>query len=169
MDVEFWHMVGRLGVACLLGGLLGIERDVTGHVAGLRTHMLLSLGSAMFALVSVSSFGEFIASDASTVQVDPSRIASYVAAGVGFIGGGAILKHGGNVTGLTTATSLWVAAAIGVACGLGMWQPALIASGFALLSLAILHPISRALARRDGDEGRNGDSSAGHDQVGPPR
>jgi putative Mg2+ transporter-C (MgtC) family protein len=148
MDVGFWQMAGRLGLACLLGGLLGLERDVKGHEAGLRTHMLLALGSAMFALVSVASFGDFIDSDASTVQVDPSRIASYVAAGVGFIGGGAILKHGGNVTGLTTAASLWVAAAIGVACGLGLWPAALIAAGFALASLAILHPISRALERR---------------------
>jgi putative Mg2+ transporter-C (MgtC) family protein len=129
VDVGLWQMAGRLGLACLLGGLLGLERDVKGHEAGLRTHMLLSLGSAMFALVSVASFGDFIDADASTVQVDPSRIASYVAAGVGFIGGGAILKHGGNVTGLTTAASLWVAAAIGVATGLGMWPAALLGAG----------------------------------------
>lgn len=147
MDVDFWQMAGRLALACLLGGLLGIERDLKGHEAGLRTHMLLSLGAALFSLVSVGAFGEFIESDTSTVQVDPSRIASYVAAGVGFIGAGAIVKHRGNVTGLTTAGSLWVAAAIGVGTGLGMWQASLIAAGLALLSLAILHPISRWIER----------------------
>lgn len=153
MDLDIWHMGARLALACLLGGLLGIERDVKGHEAGLRTHMLLSLGSAMFALVSVAAFDEFIDSGSRTVQVDPSRIASYVAAGVGFIGGGAIVKHSGSVTGLTTAASLWVAAAIGVACGLGMWRASLIATGLALLSLAVLHPVSRAIdrfARRTG-------------------
>jgi putative Mg2+ transporter-C (MgtC) family protein len=147
VDVDLWHMAGRLALACLLGGLLGVERDLKGHEAGLRTHMLLSLGAALFALVSVGAFGEFIDSGASTVQVDPSRIASYVAAGVGFIGGGAIVKHSGNVTGLTTAASLWVAAAIGVATGLGMWKASLVAAGLALLSLAILHPISRGIER----------------------
>lgn len=150
MDVGLWHMAGRLGLACLLGGMLGIERDLKGHEAGLRTHMLLSLGAGLFALVSVASFDDFIDADDPNIQVDPSRIASYVAAGVGFIGGGTIVKHRGEVTGLTTATSLWVAAAIGVACGLGLWQPALIVAALALGSLAVLHPISRALDRRSG-------------------
>lgn len=147
MDVDLWHMAGRLALACLLGGLLGIERDLKGHEAGLRTHMLLSLGAALFAVVSVGAFDEFIDSGVSTVQVDPSRIASYVAAGVGFIGAGAIVKYRGSVTGLTTAASLWVAAAIGVSTGLGMWKASLIAAGLALLSLAILHPISQGLER----------------------
>lgn len=148
MDVSEWETVARLGVACVLGGALGIEREVQGHAAGLRTHMLLSLGAAVFALVSVTGFDAFIAGSQSNVRVDPGRIASYVAAGVGFIGGGAILKRDDHVRGLTTAASLWVAAAIGVACGLGLWLIPLVAAGFALVSLAILRPFSRWFDRR---------------------
>ena len=110
--------------------------------------MLLSLGAAVFALASVTGFDVFIEGSSSNVRVDPGRIASYVAAGVGFIGGGAILKRGDRVSGLTTAASLWVAAAIGVACGLGLWIAPLIAAGFALISLALLRPISKWLDDR---------------------
>ena len=148
MDVAEWEVVVRLGVACLLGGLLGVEREATGQEAGLRTHMLLSLGAAVFSLASVTGFDAFIESGPSNVSVDPGRIASYVAAGVGFIGGGAILKRDDHVRGLTTAASLWCVAAIGVACGLGLWLVPLVASGFALVSLAILRPISAWLAGR---------------------
>ena len=154
MDVADWEIVARLGVACLLGGLLGIEREATGQEAGLRTHMLLSLGAAVFALASVTGFDSFIESGPSNVRVDPGRIASYVAAGVGFIGGGAILKRDDHVRGLTTAASLWCAAGIGVACGLGLWLVPAVASGFALVSLAILRPISKWLASRSkGEQG----------------
>ncbi|WP_420452851.1 MgtC/SapB family protein [Ilumatobacter sp.] len=151
MDVDVWQIGIRLVLACLLGGLIGVERDLSGHEAGLRTHMLLALGSALFALLWVAAFVPFVESGGSAVQVDPSRIASYVAAGVGFLGAGAIVKERGDVTGLTTAASLWVAAAVGVACGLGMWAAALIAVALAIASLAVLHPVSRAidhLARR---------------------
>lgn len=153
VDVAEWEIVARLGVACLLGGLLGVEREAKGSEAGLRTHMLLSLGAAVFALASVTGFDSFIESGPSNVRVDPGRIASYVAAGVGFIGGGAILKRDDHVRGLTTAASLWCAAAIGVACGLGLWVIPVVACGFALVSLAILRPISAWLAGRlkDGD------------------
>jgi len=152
VDVAEWEIVTRLGVACLLGGLLGVEREATGQEAGLRTHMLLSLGAAVFALASVTGFDSFIESGPSNVRVDPGRIASYVAAGVGFIGGGAILKRDDHVRGLTTAASLWCAAGIGVASGLGLWLVPLVASGFALVSLAILRPISRWLASRSNGE-----------------
>jgi putative Mg2+ transporter-C (MgtC) family protein len=143
VDVAEWEIAVRLGVACLLGGLLGIERETHGREAGLRTHMLLSLGAAVFALASVTGFDSFLGGEPSNASVDPGRIASYVAAGVGFIGGGAILKQDGHVRGLTTAASLWVAAAIGVACGLGLWLIPVIAVGFALVSLALLRPLSR--------------------------
>ncbi|MEJ7799445.1 MAG: MgtC/SapB family protein, partial [Ilumatobacter sp.] len=98
MDLDIWHVAARLALACLLGGVIGIERDVKGHEAGLRTHMLLSLARRCSRSCPWPAFDEFIESDARTVQVDPSRIASYVAAGVGFIGGGAIVKHRGDVT-----------------------------------------------------------------------
>lgn len=148
MDVAEWEVAVRLGLACVLGGLLGIERETQGREAGLRTHMLLSLGAAVFALASVTGFNAFVEGDSSNIRVDPGRIASYVAAGVGFIGGGAILKRDDRVRGLTTAASLWVAAAIGVTCGLGLWLVPLVAVGFALVSLAVLRPLSQWLDRR---------------------
>lgn len=148
MDISQWEVIARLGVAALLGGVLGIERETQGREAGLRTHMMLSLGAALFTVASVTGFDSFIGSTSSTVRVDPGRIASYVAAGVGFIGGGAILKRGDGVHGLTTAASLWVAAAIGVACGLGLWVAPLVATAFAVLSLAALRPASRWLEGR---------------------
>ncbi|MAT04957.1 MAG: magnesium transporter MgtC [Acidimicrobiaceae bacterium] len=149
MNPPEWELAVRLGVAAVLGGLLGLQREHHGRSAGLRTHMLLSLGAALFALVSVTGFDDFIVDDRSStnVVVDPGRIASYVAAGVGFIGGGTILKRerDGRVQGLTTAASLWVAAAIGVACGLGLWIAPAIATAIALISLAILQPISKRI------------------------
>ena len=151
MNVPEWEIALRLGAAAMLGGLLGVQREAHGRDAGLRTHMLLALGAALFAVVSTTGFDDFIVADRSStnVVVDPGRIASYVAAGVGFIGGGTILKReqAGEVKGLTTAASLWVAAAIGVACGLGLWVAPAIAAGVALLSLAVLHPISKAIGR----------------------
>jgi putative Mg2+ transporter-C (MgtC) family protein len=113
--------------------------------------MLLSLGAAVFAVASVTGFDSFISGPSSNVRVDPGRIASYVAAGVGFIGGGAILKRDDHITGLTTAASLWVAAAIGVACGIGLWVAPLVAAGFALLSLVVFRPLSRLLERAGRD------------------
>ncbi|MEZ5295182.1 MAG: MgtC/SapB family protein [Ilumatobacteraceae bacterium] len=151
MNVPEWEIALRLGAAAVLGGLLGVQREAHGRDAGLRTHVLLALGAALFAVVSTTGFDDFIVADRSStnVVVDPGRIASYVAAGVGFIGGGTILKReqAGEVKGLTTAASLWVAAAIGVACGLGLWVAPAIAAGVALLSLAVLHPISKAIGR----------------------
>lgn len=149
MNVAEWEVALRLGAAAVLGGILGLQRESHGRAAGLRTHMLLALGASLFAVVSTTGFDDFIVGDRSStnVVVDPGRIASYVAAGVGFLGGGTILKREkqGDVKGLTTAASLWVAAAVGVACGLGLWVAPAIASAIALLSLAVLRPLSRAI------------------------
>lgn len=148
-DVDGWTALFRLLLAAGCGGLVGIEREADGQDAGLRTHMLLALGAAMFGLVSVGGFNDYVRATASTnVQVDVTRVASYVAAGVGFIGGGAILKHRTGVSGLTTAASLWVAAAVGVACGVGMWIAPLVAVGITLVALVVLKPASRWLAGR---------------------
>lgn len=139
----------RLGVGALFGGVVGFERELDGHDAGLRTHLLLALGAALFGVLSVGAFGPFITSRNADVSFDPSRIASYVAAGVGFLGGGVILKHGDHVRGLTTAASLWTAAAIGLASGLGFWAAAAMATGIACVVLFSRFPV-RWLARRLG-------------------
>jgi putative Mg2+ transporter-C (MgtC) family protein len=145
----------RLLLAALLGAAIGVERELSGQDAGLRTHLMLALGAGLFGLISVGAWDDFFATtNATNYRVDVTRVASYVAAGIGFIGGGTIIKQAGGVRGLTTAASLWVAAAVGLACGVGFWIPAAIASGAALVSLVALRPL-RSLVRRVG-EGRSG-------------
>jgi putative Mg2+ transporter-C (MgtC) family protein len=142
-DLGVWEIVLRLGVGALLGGAVGLEREYAGQDAGFRTHLLLSVGAALFGVISVGAFDDFITDGGSNnVTVDVSRIASYVAPGVGFIGGGAILKHRGTVRGITTATSLWTAAAVGLASGVGFWIAAAVATTIALVALAVLKPLS---------------------------
>ena len=147
-SLDWWDTGWRLLAAAGLGGLLGLERELDGQDAGFRTHMLLSLGAALFGVVSVGAFDMFITERSRTnVTVDVTRIASYVAAGVGFIGGGAIIKHAGVVKGVTTAASLWATAAIGLSSGLGFLQGAVVATGVALVALALLQPVSRLAAK----------------------
>ena len=107
----------RIGLALILGGAIGIERDIHGRAAGLRTHMLVSVGAALFTLVSIS-----LAKGCGQTG-DPARIAAQVVSGIGFLGAGTILKSGFTVRGLTTAACMWLVAAIGMACAVGwMWQ-----------------------------------------------
>lgn len=139
----------RLGVASLFGAVIGFEREVDGHDAGMRTHMLLALGAAVFGTLSVGALDSFLGPRSGTdVSFDPSRIASYVAAGIGFLGGGAIIKRDQGVKGLTTAASLWVVAAVGLAAGLGFWPAATIGSGIALAVLVAERPLRGLLSRR---------------------
>lgn len=108
LDVQ---MFLRLLVAMILGALIGYERERAGKPAGVRTHGMVSLGAALFAVVSIHGFGNVS---------DPSRVAAQIVTGIGFLGAGAILHDRGGVHGLTTAASLWVTAAIGLAVGVGM-------------------------------------------------
>jgi len=101
-------LVLRLVLAVVLGGIVGIERELVHKPAGLRTHMLVSLGSCLFTVISVYDFG-----------MDPARIASGIVAGIGFIGAGAVIAERSRVVGITTAASLWVTASIGLAAGVG--------------------------------------------------
>ena len=110
----------RLAAALVLGGAIGLERELSGQVAGLRTHMMVALGSCLFGIVSAYGFDDFIGPRADTnLQVDVTRVASNIVTGVGFLGGGAILKSGASVKGLTTAASLWVTAAVGLGVAFG--------------------------------------------------
>jgi putative Mg2+ transporter-C (MgtC) family protein len=133
------ELAGRLGAALVLGGAIGLERELTGQVAGLRTHMTVALGAALFGIVSAYGWSEFAAVRAQTnVQVDVTRVASNVVTGVGFLGGGAILKDGATVRGLTTAASLWVTAAVGLAVALGGYSLAATATIGLVFSLILL-------------------------------
>jgi putative Mg2+ transporter-C (MgtC) family protein len=143
VDLSTGEMAVRLLVAATCGLVIGVERESDGHDAGARTHLLLALGAALFGVVSTAGFAGFVTDRNSTnVTIDLSRVASYVPAGVGFLGAGAILKRTDRVRGLTTAASLWVVAGIGLAAGLGLWPAALIGTGIALVGLLAQRPLS---------------------------
>lgn len=130
------EVAGRLAAAVGLGGLIGAERELAHQDAGLRTHIAVALGAALFGVISVHGFDAYIQPRAdSNYQVDLTRVASQVVVGIGFLGGGAILKHGASVRGLTTAASLWVTAAVGLSAGVGSLVAATIATAALLLSL----------------------------------
>jgi putative Mg2+ transporter-C (MgtC) family protein len=132
----------RLFVAAALGGAIGVERELRERQAGLRTHLVVSVGAALFTLVSAYGFSNFDG------KVDPTRIAAQIVSGIGFLGAGAIIRQGLSVRGLTTAASLWLVAAIGMAAGAGYWDGALIATLGALLTLGPLRVVAfRILSR----------------------
>ena len=124
----------RLLLAGVLGGLIGLERQVVKKSAGFRTHVLVCLGSALVMIISEAMFRQYY----KYIQVDPARIAAQVVSGIGFLGAGAILREGVNVRGLTTAASLWVVAGIGLAVGAGLFYAAAIATGLVFLALVYL-------------------------------
>jgi putative Mg2+ transporter-C (MgtC) family protein len=141
-------MAGRLLLASLLGAMIGLEREIHGRTAGFRTHLLVSLGSALFVVVSISFyriFGNF--SGTGMVGVDPGRVAAQVVTGIGFLGAGAIIREKASVRGLTTAACLWIAAAIGVACAVGLFKLSVLVTAIALLSLIALKKIEAVLSR----------------------
>lgn len=142
MQPELLQIIIRLFVAAILGGLIGLERDIHGRSAGLRTQMLVSLGSALFALVSIS-----VVDLLPENYIDPGRIASQIITGIGFLGAGSIIKSGFSVRGLTTAASLWVAAGIGMAVGMGFYIIAIITTLLVLITLLFTKPFGRLYKR----------------------
>jgi putative Mg2+ transporter-C (MgtC) family protein len=144
-DVEqFTRVVLRLIVAVFLGGLVGLERELAGKPAGLRTHMLVAAGSALFVLVPLQAGME---------MEDISRVIQGLLAGIGFLCAGAILKAADNdqVHGLTTSASLWMTAAVGMAAGLGREATAILSALLILAILALEGPLRRVLPRRQPD------------------
>ncbi len=129
---------GRLVVAAVLGGAIGVEREIRDREAGIRTHLLVALGSGLFTIMSAYGFHAFLTSGDAVVRADPTRIAAQIVTGIGFLGAGAIIREGLSVRGLTTAGSLWVSAAIGMAAGAG-WYAAAIAT--TLLTILALWPL----------------------------
>jgi putative Mg2+ transporter-C (MgtC) family protein len=125
----------RVAVAAALGGAVGLERELREREAGFRTHMLVAVGSALFTLVSAYGFREFLLHGGSVVRADPTRIAAQIVTGIGFLGAGAIIRQGLSIRGLTTAATLWVVAAIGLAAGAGYYSAAVITTLVALVSL----------------------------------
>jgi len=138
----------RLALAATLGGLIGIERELREREAGLRTHLLVALGSALFTIVGAYGFHAFLESGQSVVRADPTRIAAQIVTGIGFLGAGAIIRQGLSVRGLTTAATLWVVAAVGLACGAGYYSAAVITTALVLIALYPLRIIAYRILRR---------------------
>ena len=134
-ELHWAEVLLRIVLAGVLGGAIGVERELREREAGLRTHMLVAIGSTLFTLVSAYGFSEFRFSNASGITYDPTRIAAQVVTGIGFLGAGAIIRQGLSVRGLTTAASLWVVAAIGIATGAGYYSAAVITTVVVLVSL----------------------------------
>jgi putative Mg2+ transporter-C (MgtC) family protein len=138
MEID-WTLILRLFVAGMLGGLIGFEREVRAKEAGLRTHFIVALGSALFMIISQYAFsGRF----------DAARVAAQVVSGIGFIGAGVIIFQKNVVRGVTTAAGLWVAAAIGLACGAGMFAVAIAATLMTLICLEAMHWIAKAYGEK---------------------
>lgn len=133
--ISFPMMLFRLSMAIVLGGVVGLERERHVHTAGMRTNALVALGSALFTLISIYGFIDFLGLP--HIQVDPSRIASYVVAGIGFLGGGVIAfqREQERIRGLTTAAAIWIVAALGMACGAGLITEAVAATVLAVFVL----------------------------------
>ena len=138
----------KLGIAALLGALIGIEREHHGRSAGLRTQLLVALGSALAMIVSLHFAKVYGDRSGVAIQVDPARVAYGVMAGIGFLGAGAIIRYGSGVRGLTTAASLWCTASVGLASGFGMYPIALVATGIVLFALYVLSYLDRIIPTR---------------------
>ena len=145
----------RLALAAVLGGLIGVERELREREAGLRTHLLVALGSALFTIVGAYGFDAFLNTGASVVRADPTRIAAQIVTGIGFLGAGAIIRQGLSVRGLTTAATLWVVAAVGLAAGAGYYSVAVITTALVLIALYPLRIIAyKILSRFRPEDGR---------------
>ena len=137
----------RIALAGVLGGLIGLERELRERQAGLRTHLLVAVGAALLTFAGAYGFG--------TVRTVPTRVAAQFVTGVGFLGAGAIIRQGFSIRGLTTAATLWVVAALGLACGAGYYSGAVITTGVVLLALWPLRLVAyRILSRFRAEDGR---------------
>lgn len=137
--IEFLDVLSKLGLAVVLGGLVGLERKARGRQAGLRTFILVCLGSTLIMMVSMVTAGF------AEAGADPGRIAAQVVTGIGFLGAGAILREGATVRGLTTAAGLWVVAGIGLAIGIGMFAEAAVVTIIVLITLVVLSRLEDAV------------------------
>jgi putative Mg2+ transporter-C (MgtC) family protein len=136
----FW----RLAITAVLAALIGLEREVHGSIAGLRTHILVGIGSCLIMITSMHVFELY----AGRTSVDPARIAAQVVSGVGFLGAGTILRFKASVKGLTTAASVWATAGIGLAVGIGLYRAAFFTTLVILMSLIFLSTVEKRLVRQ---------------------
>jgi putative Mg2+ transporter-C (MgtC) family protein len=173
LSMPLWDAALRLGAALFFAGIIGWEREIKGRSAGLRTHMLVSLGAAGFALLGMELIAGTSPGPSGADKGDPIRIIGAIAAGIGFLGAGAILQSGGKVQGLTTAASIWVVSAMGVACGTGYWAIAILLTAMGLMTLTLLRWLEPAAQGNHASESTEDDKfgNEGHPpsvEAAPP-
>ncbi|MBD0347701.1 MAG: MgtC/SapB family protein [Thermoleophilia bacterium] len=154
-ELEWPEVILRVALAGALGGAIGFERELRDREAGFRTHMLVAVGAALFTLVSAYGFRDFDYGFRTGINLDPTRIAAQIVTGIGFLGAGAIIRQGLSVRGLTTAATLWVVAAIGLAAGAGYYSAAVVSTALVLIALWPLRMAAhRVVQRLRPEEGR---------------
>jgi putative Mg2+ transporter-C (MgtC) family protein len=154
-ELSWLEVIFRIALAAGLGGAIGLERELREREAGLRTHLLVSVGAALFTMVSAYAWTDWRFSTEEGLVFDPTRIAAQIVTGIGFLGAGAIIRQGLSVRGLTTAATLWVVAAIGMAAGTGYYEAAFVTTALVLLTLWPLRIVAyRLSARTRPEEGR---------------
>lgn len=145
-EISYADLTLRLLLSLLLGGIIGLEREWNNHAAGFRTHILVALGSTSIMLLSIYGFSAFV--DEANVRIDPARLAAQVISGIGFLGAGAILRNGLTISGLTTAASIWVVAAIGLSIGAGFYYGSILCTVLVFLSLLVLNKWEKRWKKR---------------------
>lgn len=135
----------RLLLACILGGLIGYERESTNRPAGFRTHILVCVGSALVMITSQYIFESY----KGITNLDPARLGAQVISGIGFLGAGTIIREGANVRGLTTAASLWAVSCVGIAAGIGFYEGAVISTIVIYITLILLKRTEKHIARKN--------------------
>lgn len=143
--ISEWEILIRLSIALILGGIIGFEREQSNHAAGFRTNILVCLGACLLMLLSIYGFSEFV--NEWNVRVDPARLAAAVITGVGFLGAGTILFTGKKISGLTTAATLWVVAAIGLAVGAGFYFASIAVMIMVILTLWLFNKLEERYIR----------------------
>ena len=160
---EGWAQIADFGLALLLSGLIGLEREWRQKDAGLRTYTVVGIGSALFMQISKYGFGDVV--HQGTVQLDPSRVAAQIVSGLGFIGAGVIFTQRGSVKGLTSAAGIWMTAAVGAACAAGLPILAALCTG-CYLALSLTRPLKRRIAEHAEDEGEEAGEGVGGEAAG---
>ena len=145
LQIFNFDIIIRIFAATLLGFAIGLERELTNKYAGLRTNILVCLGACVFTILSVYAFPTVLTGENANGLRDTARVAAQVVTGIGFIGGGTVLRHGATVFGLTTAATLWMAASIGMACGAGMYNVAVFATVISIIVLVSVRFFERSV------------------------
>jgi len=159
----------RLTLATLFGAVVGLDRELRNHAAGLRTHMLTAAAAAVFTVLTLELHQQVRAEDGGRITADPIRVVEAVTAGVAFLAAGAIIHGRGTVRGLTTGAGMWLAGAIGVACGTGRFSIALMALVLAMLVLSAFHLLEHRWVSPDRPQGRSDADPPGRPPNQPPR